>query len=98
VTIILHLGVQPTQQKTKAHPNVPTQSLTSFPAVSKLVTEAGLTRQQAPQKGKVCSKHPCYAFSIHGCSSAVYNVIEHNQEAIYAKLLASRNFLAEHPR
>lgn len=50
------------------------------------------TRQpNAPQ-------HPRYAFVANGCSSAVYRVIGDHENHIYAKMLASRDLFAEHPR
>jgi hypothetical protein len=85
VALTLHLGVQPQRGGGNA--------------VSKVVTEPGPTRKMPSRKVKASHpKHPRYAFSIHGCSSAVYDIIEPSHEAIYANLLASKDFLDEHPR
>ncbi|KAF8574629.1 hypothetical protein K439DRAFT_1642070 [Ramaria rubella] len=44
------------------------------------------------------SNHPRYSIFAYGCSSTVYKIIEVSQKGDYAFLLASGDFLAEHPR
>lgn len=44
------------------------------------------------------SQYPRYAFYANGCSSTVYKVIEKDEDHVYAKMLASRDILSEHPR
>ncbi|PSR83227.1 hypothetical protein PHLCEN_2v5789 [Hermanssonia centrifuga] len=43
------------------------------------------------------SPHPRYAFTITGCSSSVYSVVEVNEKPKYAFLLASRSLVNEYP-
>lgn len=43
-------------------------------------------------------QHPRYILKATGCSSTVYNVIGVDEKDTYARLLASRDLLDEHPR
>ena len=51
-----------------------------------------------PRPASTKVQHPRYTTLSYGCSSTVYKVIEPEQKARYAQLLASRDFLTSHAR
>ncbi|KAF8579397.1 hypothetical protein K439DRAFT_1525242 [Ramaria rubella] len=54
-----------------------------------------------PQQGRLKyakASHPRYSIFAYGCSDTVYKVIDRNEKVTYTLLLASRDFLGEHPR
>jgi hypothetical protein len=64
-------------------------------------------RASTPSKVKIISpgeihhyvlRHPRYSFFAYGCSETVYKGITPEQRPIYDFLLASKEFMAEHPR
>jgi hypothetical protein len=67
-------------------PGSPSQILVS----ASDVPSSGRQAEAAPKV------HPRYAIFAHGCSPTVYGVVENKDT--FALLLASRDFLAEHPR
>jgi len=94
IAIVMHLGIQPGSLNGSATENkvsedeatawIPPRSSSTTPSDQNLEVDK--------------STHPRYAITIVGCSNAVYNVIEKDDEHKYATLITSRDIVDEHPR
>ena len=102
IAIVMHLGIQPgsmnglaTENKVsenEATGNDPEASAWIPPQSSSTTTPSYLNIETDK------SAHPRYAITIVGCSNAVYNVIEKEDEDKFATLITSRDIVDEHPR
>jgi hypothetical protein len=99
ISLVMELGVQ-----NKVSDGAITRTKANT-AVPKPITER--QPQTTPSKLKVLKQgrlahakdcHPRYSIFAYGCSSTVYNGITQAQRAMYKFLLASGDFLGEHPR
>jgi hypothetical protein len=91
ISLVMELGVQPKGTvPTKELPKSAPSASTTTP--SKLdVTKQGRLRHPR-------DTHPRFSIFAYGCSNTVYKGISPDQRATYQYLLASRDFLTEHPR
>jgi hypothetical protein len=113
IALVLELGVQPpvpqlakTNVKRKRAKQAQSQTPNKRPrttpqadapsSLSKVEVAVGGVRRSARNADTAPKVHPRYSIFAHGCSREVYGVVEDND--VYALLLASRDFLAEHPR
>lgn len=107
----MELGVQPPLKEhvktpTKARKPKPKPKPVRGPAESQRVDEVmqqSVSKIIVPQRASrsvhpTTTTHPRYNIFVHGCSNTAYKVISLADEDKYAFLLASRNFLGEHPR
>ena len=109
ITLVMELGMQPplnpnakTPAKVRNKPRP--KKIPSLLAESQHVDEAGSrtpSKVVLPRQGRLSqptATHPRYNIFAYGCSNTVYEVIDPGQNDKYAYLLASREFLGEHPR
>lgn len=90
VTLVMELGVQPKMPQALAE-GIATPAAVP-PTPSKL---------EIPAQGRhryPTDVHPRYSIFAYGCSDTVYGVIAPDERARYQNILASRDFLHEHPR
>ncbi|GJE95218.1 hypothetical protein PsYK624_113990 [Phanerochaete sordida] len=88
------------QQKGKAQGENKPRAISKLAAgvAAKLPSFGVTTRTAVKETAAAATKSKRYAIDAKGCSSSVYGVINPEQEASYASLLASRGVLAEHAR
>ncbi|KIL67470.1 hypothetical protein M378DRAFT_9260 [Amanita muscaria Koide BX008] len=98
ITLAMELGIQPSNSNT-SEPTKDKGKKCGSPGTSQLkwqtpskITIAEPGRQHYP------SAHPQYRIFAYGCSNTVYKVITSTQWEKYQFLLASEDFLADHPR
>ncbi|KAI0919151.1 hypothetical protein AcV5_002142 [Taiwanofungus camphoratus] len=91
ITIDMQLGLQTEAYKKQFTEQPPAlmKPKKPPPSPSKITTKTRSSR-----RGK--SDHPRYVIHIYGCSPSVYKVVQ--SKDVYAHLLDSRGFFAEHPR
>lgn len=90
VTLVMELGVQPKMPQALAE-GIATPAAVP-PTPSKL---------EIPAQGRhhhTTDVHPRYSIFASGCSNTVYGVIAPDERDRYQNILASRDFLHEHPR
>jgi hypothetical protein len=100
ISLVMELGVQnkpspDAMTSTKAAARPPRQS-TSQAHVMKTPSKVVALGQGRLRRAADC--HPRYSIFAYGCSDTVYKGIRPSQRAVYQYLLASRDFLDEHPR
>ncbi|KZP24260.1 hypothetical protein FIBSPDRAFT_1012129 [Athelia psychrophila] len=87
VTLVMELGVQPNMPQALA------ESIATPAAVPPTPSKLDIAAQ-----GHATDVHPRYSIFAYGCSDTVYGVIAPDERARYQNILASRDFLHEHPR
>lgn len=106
ISLVMELGVQPSPSKPTKGKGKRSGTTVAAPSSSKQ-RESGSKRQETPSQIKIpeqgrrhhsSSAHPRYSIFSYGCSNTVYNGISPTQREKYQFLLASRDFLTEHPR
>ncbi|PSR72358.1 hypothetical protein PHLCEN_2v11764 [Hermanssonia centrifuga] len=90
ITIIMQLGLQTAIDIRQYRLPLSAQELSS---PSRVMTKQG---HQRTTRSTENSLHPRYQINIRGCSGTVYGVVDNKD--VYAKVLATRNVIQEHPR
>lgn len=100
ISLVMELGVQNTR-----YPDATTPTISAVRKSRQSTTQVQVTKTPskviAPRQGRLhhaVDCHPRYSIFAYGCSNTVYKGIRPSQRAIYQFLLASRDFLDEHPR
>jgi hypothetical protein len=91
ISLVMELGVQPKG-------TVPTKELPKSAPSASTTTPLRLDVLKQGRLRHARDTHPRFSIFAYGCSNAVYKGISPDQRATYQYLLASRDFLAEHPR
>ncbi|KAG9021019.1 hypothetical protein FRB95_003067 [Tulasnella sp. JGI-2019a] len=104
ISLVMEFGIQPsttglactpTNPKPAETPNLPPQSKST--SSSEGCTDVRILapgKQHRPPKTPL---HPRYSIFAFGCSSQIYKVFEVENQASFAFLLGSRDYLNEHP-
>ena len=103
IAIVMHLGIQPgsmnglaTENKVSENEATGNDPAEASPWISPQSSSTTTPSDLNIETDKIT--HPRYAITIVGCSNAVYNVIEKDDEDKYATLITSRDIVDEHPR
>ena len=91
ISLVMELGVQPKG-------TVPTKELPKSAPSASTTTPSKLDVMKQGRLRHARDTHPRFSIFAYGCSNTVYKGISPDQRATYQYLLASRDFLAEHPR
>ncbi|KAJ8519125.1 hypothetical protein ONZ45_g3865 [Pleurotus djamor] len=106
ITIVMELGITGDKPSTEARtPHKVVEAMDNMqPPPSTSEGSSLLPQVQVTQVGRKSVRlapttvHPRYSIFIYGCTPAVYACMEANSEHQYAKLLQTRDVLADHPR
>lgn len=107
ISLVMELGLQPpppasaltrARLKGKGRAGHSRMSLTPRIHASDKGTPSKVRIPRVGRRHHTTSEHPRYSIIAYGCSNTVYKGITIAQRSIYQLLLASRDFLAEHPR